>query len=400
MLAHLAQDAAYRGTSAAATVRLAEQSLAAGLMEHIGPISSTYNLLVHALRYAEHADRARRLLDEGEAIAQHRGLRFAAAYIDHAWAYWHLSFGSVGIGTAHAQTGLANVERIGYAVTVAAFAAVVAELLLESDRIDEAAAVLEPVAPAIEETIVGPLLLAARGAIRRAQLQHHQAETDLRRAVELLDERGWHAPMVGSARTRLAEVLAAGGGRDEAAALLDAAEATAATAGTLGAQGCVLRSRSRLLDGDAAIEALQQSTHLLAGSPLRLEHGWALHDLGAALRRAGRRADAREPLRAAIDTATQLEAAALARTARDELAATGARPRRRALSGPAALTPSERRVAELAAAGRSNREIAETLWVTRRTVEVHLGNTYRKLGIRSRTQLADTIGAAATAVAP
>jgi DNA-binding CsgD family transcriptional regulator len=153
----------------------------------------------------------------------------------------------------------------------------------------------------------------------------------------------------------------------------------------------VLRSRSRLLEGDAAIEALQESAHLLAGSPLRLEHGWALHDLGAALRRAGRRADAREPLRTAIDTAARLEAAALARRARDELAATGARPRRRALSGPAALTPSERRVAELAAAGHSNREIAETLWVTRRTVEVHLGNAYGKLGIRSRTQLPDAI---------
>ena len=71
--------------------------------------------------------------------------------------------------------------------------------------------------------------------------------------------------------------------------------------------------------------------------------------------------------------------------------AAGARPQRAALSGPEALTPSERRVAELAAEGLSNREIAETLWVTRKTVEVHLGSAYAKLGIRSRAQLADVL---------
>ena len=72
---------------------------------------------------------------------------------------------------------------------------------------------------------------------------------------------------------------------------------------------------------------------------------------------------------------------------RKSLVDVGARPRRSAISGIDALTPSERRVAALAVQGLSNREIAESLWVTRKTVELHLGNAYSKLGIRSRGQL-------------
>ena len=67
--------------------------------------------------------------------------------------------------------------------------------------------------------------------------------------------------------------------------------------------------------------------------------------------------------------------------------AAGARPRSAARSGPGSLTPSERRVAKLAAEGRTNREIAQTLYVTPKTVEVHLSRAYRKLGVGSRREL-------------
>jgi DNA-binding CsgD family transcriptional regulator len=115
-------------------------------------------------------------------------------------------------------------------------------------------------------------------------------------------------------------------------------------------------------------------------------------ELGGALRRAGRRAEAREPLRMALDVATRIEAARLTRLAREELGRSGARVVRAELSGPASLTPSERRVADLAVAGLTNREIAETLWVTRKTVELHLGRAYGKLRIRSRAELAAALG--------
>jgi DNA-binding CsgD family transcriptional regulator len=130
----------------------------------------------------------------------------------------------------------------------------------------------------------------------------------------------------------------------------------------------------------------------LRRSAMRLDLAWTLFERGAAARRAGRRTEAREPLREALDLAGRLGAERLAVLVRDELLAAGARPQRAALSGPEALTPSERRVAELAATGLSNREVAETLWVTRKTVELHLGRSYAKLGIRSRAQLAAALG--------
>ena len=81
----------------------------------------------------------------------------------------------------------------------------------------------------------------------------------------------------------------------------------------------------------------------------------------------------------------------LAGRAREELVAAGARPRRAALSGRDALTPSERRVAQLAADGMTNREIAQALFVTEKTVETHLGRAFMKLGVRSRKQLAQAL---------
>jgi DNA-binding NarL/FixJ family response regulator len=113
---------------------------------------------------------------------------------------------------------------------------------------------------------------------------------------------------------------------------------------------------------------------------------------GAALRRAGRSVEAREPLRLAVDLAHRCGATALEEQALAELRATGAKPRRRRITGPGSLTRSERRITELAAAGSRNREIADELVVALATVEYHLRNAYRKLGIASRTELRKALG--------
>ncbi len=136
---------------------------------------------------------------------------------------------------------------------------------------------------------------------------------------------------------------------------------------------------------------------MLRESPAKLEHAKARTELGAALRRANRRSQAREQLRQAVELATICGAAPLAARAESELLATGARPRRVALSGIESLTPSERRVAEMAAEGPTNREIAQALFVTQRTVEVHLTSIYRKLRISSRSQLAAALAEPARA---
>jgi DNA-binding NarL/FixJ family response regulator len=134
---------------------------------------------------------------------------------------------------------------------------------------------------------------------------------------------------------------------------------------------------------------------VLAPSPARLEHARALIDLGAALRAAGKRRDAREPLLDGLALAARCGGLALETRARSELAAVGVRPRATDRSGAESLTPSELRVARLAAEGSTNREIAQTLFVTEKTVETHLGRAFRKLDISSRRQLRDVLADAA-----
>ena len=130
---------------------------------------------------------------------------------------------------------------------------------------------------------------------------------------------------------------------------------------------------------------------VLAASPARLEHARALCTLGTALRQAGRRVDAREHLREALDRAVRCGGLALASEALQELHLAGARPRRDRVSGRDALTAAELRVARLAARGQTNREIAQRLFLTARTVETHLTHAYSKLGIASRRQLLEAM---------
>lgn len=155
--------------------------------------------------------------------------------------------------------------------------------------------------------------------------------------------------------------------------------------------GTALRLQA-LAEPDDAEELLAQSLAALESSEARLERARSLVELGAAQRRANRKGASREPLRLGMDLAESCGAHALVEKARTELRASGMRVRRTAVSGPGSLTPSERRTAQLAAQGLSNREIAQQLFVTVKTVEVHLSNTYRKLDIRGRPQLASALG--------
>lgn len=151
--------------------------------------------------------------------------------------------------------------------------------------------------------------------------------------------------------------------------------------------GIALRAQALVQDTGPDIERLRAAVAQLEHSDMALEHARTLVELGAALRRSGHRSDARQPLALGLERAQHCAATALAYRALTELQATGARPRRLMVTGRDALTPSERRIAMLAAEGRSNREIAQTLFVTTKTVETHLSHIYRKLDITRRTQL-------------
>ena len=161
--------------------------------------------------------------------------------------------------------------------------------------------------------------------------------------------------------------------------------------GTPSALSFALRAAGIVAGGDGGIELLRQAAAAVEHSPARYERARSLTEYGAALRRAGRRRDAREPLREALELADRCGALRTAARAREELLASGARPRRTALSGADALTPSERRVSRLAADGLSNRDIAQALFVTVRTVEGHLTQAYTKLDITRREQLAPAL---------
>jgi DNA-binding CsgD family transcriptional regulator len=221
---------------------------------------------------------------------------------------------------------------------------------------------------------------------------HYQQGIDrLLQAGEWLEERGFTNPAYISWRAIVAPALAANGKTEQAHALIEPAVLRARSFGTPWALGMALRACGTVEQGPNGIKLLREAVSVLESCDCRLEHAHALLELGACLRRSNQRANAREALRAAVDAAHRCAAEPLTARAERELLATGARPRRLLLSGVDALTASELRVAELAAQGLSNPEIAQRLFVTRKTIETHLGHVYLKLGIESREQLADAL---------
>jgi DNA-binding CsgD family transcriptional regulator len=194
-------------------------------------------------------------------------------------------------------------------------------------------------------------------------------------------------PAVLAWRSHLALALLGLGRRDEALELAREEVELAQAWGAPKPIGVALRARG-LAEGESeGIETLRESVAVLERSTARLELARSLVELGAALRRANQRVDARELLKQGLDLAVRSRSVPLVERAEQELAATGARPRRLLLSGVESLTASERRVAGFAAEGLSNKDIAQALFVTTKTVEVHLSNVYRKLGIGSRSEL-------------
>lgn len=395
-LAHLASEEALAGKVPASEVaELARRASDDGvLLSEVGPEGATWNLLTHALRFAERPAEAARLLRDGDRVVRKRGLRAAGTFVDQSWAYWHRDFGSAARGLAHARTGYDSILEAGLPISVWSLTSIMAENMVLLDQLAEADALVdEPLGPA-RNTFVEPFALTARGYVRMVNGRQEEAEADLRRVVELSDEHGWHAPAAARGRIRLAELLALTGRPDEALALTAVDAASARRAKTSGSLGCVLRVRA-LAQADGERLATQRlAAEAFAASPLLADRSRSLIELGTTLRHAGELEEARAVLRQALDFASRSESAGLAAQARGELEASGGRPRRERISGLESLTPSERRVAELAVEGMTNRQIAETLWVTTKTVEYHLRNTYSKLEISSRAGLGPVLATA------
>jgi DNA-binding CsgD family transcriptional regulator len=258
----------------------------------------------------------------------------------------------------------------------------------EQDRLDEgerlldAAGMLGPIA----EDFVAAAVLGSRGRLRLAQGDARAAAADL---VEARDRsiRAFPKRVEPPWRPLLAEALTLAGERVEATAEAEAYAGLAAEWGTRRALGQAARMRALVSPRAQAIGLLEQARVDLAASHARLELARCLTELGTHRRAAGDRRAARAILRDGHDIAHACGASGLCRRARAELLLAGGRPRPAAGVGGGALTPAERRVAELAAGGATNREIARRLYLSPKTVEMHLRSTYRKLDIRGRDQL-------------
>jgi DNA-binding CsgD family transcriptional regulator len=215
-----------------------------------------------------------------------------------------------------------------------------------------------------------------------AALKHFQ------RCGRIADAAGAVNPAVVEWRAYAGRAMVATGDPIEGVRLIEKELAQAKAFGAPGQIGRAMRALASVSDPAAALETLEAAVQVLQSSQWALERAAAMVDFGAALRRSGKRRDAVPWLREGLDLAKRCGADALVSRAKSEAAAAGARPRRTALRGREALTPRERQVASLAADGHSNREIAEKLVVTVKTVEWHLRHGYAKLGVKSRQELA------------
>ena len=274
---------------------------------------------------------------------------------------------------AREALGLARSGRVDMDVAFAG--AYLAEALREAGQLAEADEVLS----GLGTPGPGPAYYAldALASVRLAQGRYPEAAETAREAGRAWARYGFTNPAVGAWRGTAALALQALG-RTEEARLLAAEELAAARAwGAPRALGRALRITGQL----TGLDPLAEAVAVLDGTPARLERAHARAAYGAALRRRGQRTQARDLLAAALDEAEAAGAVPLVEAVRAELRTAGFRPRRTRLTGVDALTASERRVAELAAGGSSNRDIAQSLFVTTKTVEVHLSSAYRKLGV-------------------
>jgi DNA-binding CsgD family transcriptional regulator len=229
-------------------------------------------------------------------------------------------------------------------------------------------------------------LLSARGHLRLAQGRPADAVADLRECGrrQMLYSR---SPAMFRWRPQLATALLAMGAQEEAATVAADGLTAAREWGAAHVLAEALHVAGAVSGGEAGLELIREAVDVAGASEAALEHARSLAAFGGALRRAGRSREAREPLRAALDDALRCGATRLAAQVQDELVSAGAQPRSLRTSGVTALTATERRMVETVAEGRTNREAAQALFVSEKTVETHLRHAYAKLGISSRAQL-------------
>jgi DNA-binding CsgD family transcriptional regulator len=392
-LAHVAMQAALRGQDRASVTSIAELAWGDGaLLDADAADGLSWPLLTGALLFVDELERDLEICDD--ALAEARRLESPAAYATasycRAWPLYEQ--GRILDAAADAQAAL-DARPAGCRTYVRTAYGALACCHIQRAELAHAETALTFIGhPQVESSVHVLFLLDVRAQLRLAQLRPEAALRDALDAGRRLQEHyGISSPGGVAWRSTAALANLALGDRVRAHDLASEELELARAAGITRVVIRDLRVLGLAERGKRGLELLAEAVALADSSPSRLEQIHALIDLGSALRRANRRADARPPLRKALDLSHRGGVAAATARAQSELSATGARPRRVLLTGAESLTPRERRVGELAAKGLTTRAIAELLFVTPKTVEYHLRHVYQKLNISSRAEISEAL---------
>ena len=398
LLAALAVEAAMTAQPSEDVASLAERALSGRrLLDEETADSPSLHLAINSLMFADRLDQAEELFAAGIDDARRRGSEIGFALCTGVRAHCLLRRGDVAGAEAEARGASEILAAHGMRLVESFVLAFQVEALLDLGALDEARSALARGFPddELENDPGFVYLYAARAQVRLAEGRPHEALADLEIYGRDHDQRGIVNPSAATHAWRTEAALAwiALGRTHEAERLAREELAIARHFGAPRALGRALRVTGLARGGPEGEACLREAVSVLEGSPIELELARALVDLGSLLAADGAGPAARDPLRRGLDLADRCGARVVAGRAWEALIATGARPRRRRTTGAESLTASERRVAEIAARGASNAEVAQALFVTLRTVELHLSNAYRKLGISSRAELTGALGA-------
>jgi DNA-binding CsgD family transcriptional regulator len=366
----------------AGSLRLAEQAAELAALSGEEPRAETDFTVAHVLLWSGELERARQLLEDLYAHWLDRDERSAA------YALWYLSVVELRLGrleladayAAESRELAAPYTRPGEESPTSVFpSTLIAAHRGDLARARRLAIEMVRLAELHDTKLCGPA--AALGTVELWSGAADAALEWFSKAERIKDPADGAEPTMSWWRAEQAEALLELGLVDEAEARIDVWEEAARRldrawplAEAVRCRGLVAAARG---DVDEAIALLEQAIEVSSG----FSRGRALLALGVARRRARQKRPAREAIEAACATFEELGAAGWADRARDELGRIGGRTR---VEG---LTPAERRVADLVAAGRTNAEVAASLFLAERTVASHLTRVYSKLGVRSRTEL-------------
>jgi DNA-binding CsgD family transcriptional regulator/predicted ATPase len=394
VLATLAFERARASESESEAVAQLERALAGGrlLDEQAVDVAGPFYLLLVGLLATDALELAAACLEQAIAQARAQASIPALAFVIEFRGWVSLRRGAVADAEDDARTALELLTEHDIELGSAFALALLIEALLEAGQVEAAERALaeSDLGYEIPPGLATNDLLEARGLLRLAQGRTRAGLDDLVEFGRRDELWGGANPLASRWRSRAALGVAALGDVERARRMTDEDLGRARRWGAASGIGVALRVAA-LVQETPSVHLLREAVEALERSPARLEHAGALVDLGAALRRANSRAEARGHLEHGLDLAGRCGAGVLAERARTELRAAGGRVSDPSGSGVETLTVSERRVAELAAQGQSNPEIAQSLFVTRKTVETHLGRVYRKLGIPGRMQLAQAL---------